>query len=86
MRKPILWFSTRSVTNRLYIRAVQPLKTDTSMKFCMYKEEGLHYPCSEIKGADHLRGYHQPLFSQMQIVGFLMWRLILFIIDMYVTL
>ena len=40
----------------------------------------MDYPCSENKGADQLRGYREAdlrlLFSHMQIVGFLMRRLI----------
>ena len=26
---------------------------------CIYEVEGLYYPCSENKGADHLRGYRE---------------------------
>ena len=29
------------------------------MKFRDYEEEGLYYLCSEDKGADQLRGYHE---------------------------
>ena len=41
----------------------------------------MHYPCSENKGADQLRGYREAdlrlCFSPMKIVGFPMRRLIL---------
>ena len=50
MRKPTLWFPTRSDTNR----AVEPQYIARSLK-----EEGLYYPCNENKGADQLPGYHQ---------------------------
>ena len=30
-----------------------------SLKFRIKKVEGLYYPCSENKGADQLRGYHE---------------------------
>ena len=47
-----MWFPNRSDTNR----PVQSQKTARSMKFRI--EEGLHYPCSENKGAaDQLRSY-----------------------------
>ena len=40
----------------------------------------MYYPCSENKGADQIRGYCEadpaPLFSPMQIVSFLMRRLL----------
>ena len=29
------------------------------LKYCIYEEEGLHYPSSENKGADQLRGYRE---------------------------
>ena len=37
-------------------RAVQPLKMASCLKFRILKVEGLHYLCSENKGADQLRG------------------------------
>ena len=48
-------FPTRSDTNR----AVQLLNMARSLKFWIEKVEGLYYPCSENKGADQLRGYHE---------------------------
>ena len=54
MRKPTLWFPTRSDTNQ----AVQQ-KRARGLKFRIYKVEGLYYLCSENKGADHLRGYRE---------------------------
>ena len=52
MRKPTIWFPTRSDTNQ----AVQLQKMARGLKFWIKKEEGLYYPCSENKGADQLRG------------------------------
>ena len=52
------------------------------LKFWMLEEEKLYYPCSENKGADQLR-CSVPLFSHMQIVGFLMQRLISFNISFH---
>ena len=43
------------VTNR----TVQSLNMATGLKFRIQKVEGLYYPCSENKGADQLRGYHE---------------------------
>ena len=72
MRKPTFWFPTRSDTKR----AVQPQNMARSLKFRIWEVEGLHYPCSENKGADQLRGYREadlrlcfricekPVFSQ----------------------
>ena len=37
-------------------RPVQEQKQTRSLKFWIYKVEELHYPCSENKGADQLRG------------------------------
>ena len=53
MRKPTIWVSTRSNTNR----AVHSQKIARSLKLQMKEEEGLYYPCSENKGADQLRSY-----------------------------
>ena len=51
------------------------------LKFRIYEVEGVYYPCSEIKGADQLRGYREadlrlcfrickkPIFSQRGSVG-----------------
>ena len=40
-------------------RAIQPQKMARGLKFWIYIEEGSHYPCSENKGADQLRGYRE---------------------------
>ena len=53
MRKPTFWFSTRSDINQ----AVLLQKVARGLKFRIYEGEGLYYPCSGNKGADHLRGY-----------------------------
>ena len=47
MRKPTTWVPTRSDTNQ----AVQSQKQARSLKFWVYVEEELYYPCSEA----HLR-------------------------------
>ena len=66
MRKPVFGISTRSDTNRV----VQSQKMARGLKFRIQIEEGLHYPCSENKGADQLRGYREAdlrlCFSHMQ--------------------
>ena len=70
MRKQTIWIPTRSDTNR----AIQTRKMVTGLKFQIYVEEGLYYPCSESKGADQLRGYREAdlrlLFSPKHFVGF----------------
>ena len=48
MGKPTMWFPNRSDTNW----AVQAQKLARSLKFRIYEEEGLYYPCSESKDAD----------------------------------
>ena len=71
MRKPTVWILTRSDTNQ----AVQSQMMVRGWKFCIQVEEGLNYPCSENKGAGHLRGYREAdlrLFSPKHIVGYLM--------------
>ena len=55
MRKPTFWFPTWSDTNQ----AVKTQKTARGLKFRFKKEEGLYKICSESKGADQLRGYHE---------------------------
>ena len=55
VRNPTIWVQTRSDTNR----AVQSQKMVRGLKFCIYVEEGLYYPCSENKGADQLHGYRE---------------------------
>ena len=52
MRKPVFDFPTRSDTNR----DVQLQKMARGLKFRIWIEVGLYYPCSENKGADQLRG------------------------------
>ena len=47
-------FLTRSDKNR----AVQPQKMARALKFQIWEVEGLHYLCSENKGADQLCDYH----------------------------
>ena len=54
-RKPVFGFPTRSDTNR----HVQVQKLVRNLKFHIYEEEGLYYPCSENKGADQLLGYRE---------------------------
>ena len=61
-------FPTRSDTNR----AVQSLNMARGLKFRIQKVEGLYYPCTENKGADQLRGYHE---ADLRLC-FLMTRLI----------
>ena len=55
MRIPTLWFLTWADTNQ----AVQLQKMARGLKFWIKKVEGLHYLCSENKGADQLRGYRE---------------------------
>ena len=55
MRKPMFLFPTWSDTNQ----AVQLQKMGRDLKFQIYKVEGLYFLCSENKGADQLRGYHE---------------------------
>ena len=55
MRKPTMWFLTRSDTNK----AVQLLETTRGLKFCIYEVEVFYYPSSENKDADQLRGYRE---------------------------
>ena len=46
-------FPTRSDTNE----PIQPHKQARNLKFRIYEEEKLYYPCRENKGADQLRSY-----------------------------
>ena len=55
MRKPVFGVSDQVDTNR----AVEPQKMVRDLKFRILVVEGLHYPCSENKGADQLRGYRE---------------------------
>ena len=55
MRKPAFWFPTWSETNQ----AAQLQKRVRGLKFHIKQVEGLHYLCSENKGADQLRGYRE---------------------------
>ena len=70
MGKPTMWFPNRSDTNR----AVQAQKQARSLKFGIYEEEGVYYPCSENKGADQLRGYRE---ADLRLC-FLLCRLLVF--------
>ena len=47
-----MWFPNRSDTNQ----AVQQAR---SLKFRIYEEEEVYYPCSDNKGADQLHGYRE---------------------------
>ena len=51
MRKPTMWFPNRSDTNQ----AAQSQKQARRLKFLIYEEGEVYYPCSENKGADQLR-------------------------------
>ena len=53
VRKPTFWLPTRSDTNR----AVQSQKQVRSLKFRIYEEKELYYPCSENKGAGQIHSY-----------------------------
>ena len=53
--KPTMWFPNRSDTNQ----AVQSQKQARSLKFQISEEEEVYYPCSENRGNDQLRGYHE---------------------------
>ena len=55
MRKPTMWFLTRSDTNQ----AVQLLEMARVLKFCIKEVEVLYFPSSENKDADQLRGYRE---------------------------
>ena len=59
-----------------WLRAVKPQKIEISDKVV----EGLYFPCSENKGVDQLRGYHEAdrrlCFRICKIAAFLMTRLI----------
>ena len=50
-----MWFPNRSDTNQ----AVQSQKQARSLKFRIYEEGELYYPCSENKDTDQLRGYRE---------------------------
>ena len=51
----MFWFSTWSDINQ----TVQLQKMARGLKFRISKVEGFYYLCSENKGADQLRGYHE---------------------------
>ena len=55
MRKPTMWFLTRSDTNQ----AVQPMKMARGLKFSIKEVQVLYYPSRENKDADQLRGYRE---------------------------
>ena len=46
-------FQTRSDSDH----AVQPQKMARGLKFRIWEDEGLYYPCSKNKGADQMRGH-----------------------------
>ena len=52
--KPTFWFPTLSDTNQV----VQQQKMARSLKFRIWKVEGLCYLCSKNKSTDQLRSYH----------------------------
>ena len=60
-------------------RAVKPQKMSRGMKLWIQEVEGLYYPCSQNKGADQFRGYHEAdlrlFFRICKKPGFLMTRL-----------
>ena len=66
MRKPTMWFSNKSDTNK----AVQAQKMARGWKFWILKAGELYYLVSENKGGDQLRSYCEAdlrlLFSHMQ--------------------
>ena len=70
-----MWFLNRSNTNL----AVQSQKKDRNLKFWIKEEEEVHYPCSENKGADQLRGYREAdlrlCFRICRLLVFFMRRL-----------
>ena len=47
-----MWFPNRSDKNR-------PVQSQKQARSLIYLEEELHYPSSENKGADQLRGYRE---------------------------
>ena len=55
VRKPKMWFPNKSDTNR----SIQAQKMARGLKSYIWKEEELYYLCSENKGADRLRDYHE---------------------------
>ena len=55
MGKLTLWFLNRPDTNQ----AAQSQEQARSLKFRIYEEEEVYYPCSENKGADQIRGYRE---------------------------
>ena len=55
VRKPVFGFFDQV----WHKPAGQSQKMARDLKFQIYEVEGLYYPCSENKGADQLRGYHE---------------------------
>ena len=55
MGKLIIWFSFRSDINQ----TIQAQKIAKGWKLWIKKVEELCYPCSENKGTDQLRSYHE---------------------------
>ena len=80
---PVICGKTNNVVSKQVLHKpglyIQAQKMARDWKCWIQKVEELYYPCSE-KGADQLRSnceaYLRPLFSHMQIVGFLMRQLI----------
>ena len=70
MKNPMFWFPTWSDTNQ----AVQLKKMARGLKFRIKKVEGLYYLCSENKGADQLRGYHE---ADLRLC-FRIWKMLVF--------
>ena len=84
MRRRTFWFAPWSDTNQ----AVQLQKMAKGLKFRIKKVEGLHYLCSENKGADQLHSNCEAdlrlcLFSHMQNVVFFVKQLNYHLIHMY---
>ena len=65
MGKPSSGFPTRSDTNQ----AVQLQKMARCLKFRIKEVEGLHYLCSENKGADQLSGYRCVVFTTLIVAS-----------------
>ena len=80
VRKGVFGVPTRSNTNR----AVQSQKMARGLKFCIYEEEGLYYPCSENKGADQLHGYPFFMPPTLKKWGTYWFRLVRLCVCVYV--
>ena len=71
MRKQTCWGLTCSDTKQ----AVQLQKMARGLKSWNWKEKGSYYLCSENKGADQLRGYHEadPRLCQFRVCKMLVF-------------